>query len=537
MPAESNCSPSPRRGRPYRFPEDNSSLTEVHGGVNQRVAWLLSASRIHAADPDMAHRDKFVETLKDLGHAADPARVSRWESGSQRVPDRVVAAYETALGLAPCHLASVIHGLRRALDPDAVVVETTSAPPDQLHEHLDLLFERVDSDWADGADWVSLTNYLATHPQIYMRPRTWEQISDSLINQMVRAVDGAYTRRFESMRTLIRHPVAQRHVVKSIGRFVTDPSAQVVMHPLTLLQEVEHPQAAEVVLRILTTGSGMLQQGAAWTTAAKVARGHFDDEGLARVEAILAGLLAEGRPSVAHADVLDIAVRLPEPAVNRLRNVLRDSAALAALDLMVKTGEVLPEATTRKVAARVAKATQEATPPPYRIEPDMMLQRLVREALFHGHQERRHQAAVLLSVSPYRAGLAATLTKTVDIADDSVANRAAMLLRHLATEQQREDLRRWARDCSRRQVRGVAVLTLGRLPAGLHDGDVPATLQALQEGGRATQRAALYALGMSGSNAVKELVDCDNEAHRTAALWWTRTGTALHESAQIGGHA
>ena len=538
MTAESSGSLGRRRGRPYRFPEDNSPLTRVHGGVDQRVAWLLSASRIHADDPDLAHREKFVEVLKAQGHAADQARVSRWESGSQRVPDRVVSAYETALELSPSHLASAIQGLRRSLEPNATNVETLCTPPKELHEELDRLFESVDDDCCHGADWIALTNYLATHPEIYMRPRSWEQLTESLISQAARSVDGAYTRRFESLRTLVRHPIAQRHVVKTIGRFVTDPAAQVVMHPLTLLQEVEHPQAADVTLRLLMGGAvGMLQQGAAWTTAAKVARGHFDNEGLARLQSILVTLLAEGHPALPESDILDIAVRLPESALTRLRHVIRDSQTIARLDLMLKTGEVLPETTTRRVSARVAATAQEATPPPYRIEPDMMLQRLVREALFHGHQERRHQAAVLLSVSPYRAGVAAGLCEIVEIADDTVANRAAMLLRQLATEQQREELRRWARDDSRRQIRGVAILTLGRLPHGLQEEDEPVALEALSSAGRATQRACLYALGMSGSPVIKELSDGDDELHRRAAQWWVRTGSAIHESPRNTGHA
>ncbi len=210
--------------------------------------------------------------------------------------------------------------------------------------------------------------------------------------------------------------------------------------------------------------------------------------------------------------------------------------ASRALDLLVKTGEVLPETTTRRVSSRVATAAQESTPPPYRIEPDMMLQRLVRESLFHGHQERRHQAAVLLSVSPYREGVAAALAELVEIADDSVANRAVMLLRQLATEEQRSHLQRWAGDDSRRQIRGTAILTLGRLPQGLREDEEPMVLEALTSGGRATQRACLYALGMSGSSAVKELSDCDNELHRRAAQWWARTGPAIHESPRNGGH-
>ena len=39
-----------------------------------------------------------------------------------------------------------------------------------------------------------------------------------------------------------------------------------------------------------------------------------------------------------------------------------------------------------------------------------MLRRLIREALFHTHKQRRHQAALLLAASPYRHASPASAT-------------------------------------------------------------------------------------------------------------------------------
>jgi hypothetical protein len=531
-------SSSRRRGRPYRFPEDSSPLSRVHGGVDQRVAWLLGSSRIHGSDTAMAHRDQFVAALKDLGIAADQARVSRWESGSQRVPDRVVAAYEEVLGLAPSHLSAAINGLRRSLEPDSDKAEIVTTDPSRLHEDLDRLFAHVDAEEPHGSRWLQLTSYLATHPQIYMRDKSWKQLADSLILELGRSVGAAYYRRYEALRTLIRHPGAQRHVVKAIGKFVTDPAAQVVMHPLTLLQEVDHHKAGDLATRLLTTESGMLQQGAAWVTAAKVARRHYDDNSLKQLEAAVIMLLGAGPSSLPDVDLLDVAARLPEEARKRIMLAMRDTAVQARFEVLVRTGEILPQDVTRHVASRVAEAAQAATPPPYRIEPDMMLHRLVREALFHGHQERRHRAAVLLSVSPYSAGVAAACAHTIDHSDEVVALQAAMLLRYMATELQRDDLRRWAADDARLEVRGAALLTLGRLPQGIGADDESVILQALESSTkRPTQRASLYALGMGGSSALKDLKGNGGDFQRRAAHWWLRTGSAIHESATIDGQA
>lgn len=69
---------SRRRGRPLRLPEDPTPLRQVHGGVNQRVSWLLTTSRLHAKNPALAHREPFVAALNALGVAADQQRAAGW---------------------------------------------------------------------------------------------------------------------------------------------------------------------------------------------------------------------------------------------------------------------------------------------------------------------------------------------------------------------------------------------------------------------------------------------------------------------------
>ena len=357
-----------------------------------------------------------------------------------------------------------------------------------------------------------------------------------MIEQLARAAGAAYTRRFEALRTLVRHPGAQRHVVKAIGRFVTDPAAQVVMHPLTLLQEVEHWRAGDLTTRLLTTETGMLQQGAAWVTAAKIARRHYDADALKQLEGAVIMLLATNSRGLPDVDVLDVAARLPGEATKRILRALRDTALQPRLELILRTGELLHKDITRHVAGRMAKVVEAATPRPYNIEPDLMLQRLLREALFHGHQERRHQAAVMLTASPYRRGVAAACANEIRHGDETVALQAAMLLRHVATEAQKAALLAWAQDESRPQIRDAALVTLGRLSQGLGPDDealIFATLRSTPK--RPTQRAAIYALGMGGSPYLKELAESDDEYEQRAAGWWLSAGPAIHESSMIDG--
>lgn len=520
-----------RRGRPLRLPEDDNPLHRVHGGVNNRVAWLLATSRIYAGDPELAHRDKFVVALNELGVAADQARVSRWESGHLRVPDRIVVAYEQVLGAGPGKLAAAVNGVRRALEPHSPGNEVVLTTPETLHRELDKLFDHAYDD-GHGSDWLALTNYLAIHPNIYLRPETWTDLANRLITEMARATGAGFTRRFEATRTLIRHPGAQRHVVRAIGVFVTDPDAQSVVYPLTLLQEVPHPRSQELVMRLLGTSSGMLQQGAAWVAATKLARGHFDLTAQRRLEGLAVLMIAAGPRATPDVDIFDVAARLSEESQARVVTAVRESTTYPRLERLLRTGEVMPKRVTREVSAQVAARTQELTPPPYRLEPDLMLERLVREALFHGHQERRHQAAILLTVSPYRDGVARAVTEVADeTAEAEVARRSAALLRYLGTEEQRSDLLGWARAGDRPEVRDHALISLGRLPGGMTPDCNAVVMDALTTSTvPEVQRAAMYALGMSGAPQLADLAANGDDFQRRAAQWWIRIGPAIHEA-------
>ncbi|QNN51702.1 hypothetical protein [Nocardioides mesophilus] len=505
-------------------------MTLVHGGVNHRVAWLLASSRVYAEDAALSHRDKFVQALNARGVPADQARVSRWETGNLWVPDRVVTAYEQVLGLVPGHLAATVHGLRRSLDPLSPGTETTAADPDLLHQELDQLFEHA-LGRGHSSDWLALTHYLAVHPTVYLRPETWTDLSDRLVSELSRATGGAFTRRYEALRTLIRHDAAQRHVLRSIGRFVTDPEAQSVVLPLTLLQEVTHPRAAELVMRLLSTSSGALQEGAAWVAASKLARGHFDDETERRLEGFAVLMIAAMPRAHRDVDIFDVAARLPEDRRARVTAAIRETRAFAKFDTLVRQGEVVASGLARDAAVQVAHVAQKLTPPPYHIEPDGMLQRLVREAMFHGHQERRHQAAVLLTTSRYRAGVAAGLAAQVQSGDPEVARPACGVLRYLATEVQRPQLLSWAGDPAREEIQDYALMALGRLPQGLQPAEQQTMLDLIEDAEQEpVQLAAVGALGMCGSPHLRRLADGGDSPAAQAAAWWLRMGPGMHES-------
>ena len=478
----------------------------------------------------MAHREKFVIALNEIGVAADQARVSRWESGVHRVPDRIIVAYEQVLGLTPGKIAAPVNGVRRALEPTSPGNEVVLTTPETLHDELDELFEAAYGK-GHGSDWLALTNYLAIHPNIYLRPESWLELAQRLVAEMARSTGTGFTRRFEALRTLVRHPGAQRHAVRAIGAFVTDPDAQSVVYPLTLLQEVNHPKAQELVMRLLATSSGMLQEGAAWVVATKLARGHFDAEALKRLEALSVLMIAAGPRETRDVDIFDVAARLPEDAQGRILSAVREGSSLVRLERLLHTGEAIAKKTAREVAVDAAAEIQRLTPPPYQIEPDMMLQRLVREALFHGHQERRHQACLLLTVSPYRAAVAEVMQDYANHSEPEVARPAVALLRYLGTEAQRVDLRSWARGETEADVRDFALVALGRLPGGLTPECDKVVVDALVNCPEAhVQRAAMYALGMCGGPQLEHVAAHGTDEQKRAAAWWKRVGPAIHES-------
>ena len=525
-----------RRGRPLRLPEDSTPFSQVHGGSAPLVAWLLATSRIYAADGAYAQREAFAAALRALGVAADPTRVSRWESGASRPAPRVLQAYERVLGLRPGQISVVAEGITRSLDPTVPVQrEWFDVSPEEIHSELDALFERILSPGAhDGLDWLQLTARLTGHAQVYLRPQTWAETASLLVRELCRSVGVAHVRRYEAMRLLVRHPVAQRHAVKALGAFVTHPHAQVVSQPLILLQEVDDAQASDLVLRMLTGPPGMLRRGAAWVAASKLARDHFDDAGQAELEAMVMRMLdRRHEPRIgldtSLIDAIDVACCLPRERAARVLIRLRNDPSTRHLAQTLHHGEIVAADDSRRTAVRVAEAIQADLATPQRLEPDQMLVRLVREALFHNHKERRNQASLLLGSSPYGPALHRHCLDLARGADDLVAMRALTMLWYGAPDDCRDGLRELAWHDPRPHVRSRALMALAHVRGGVTADVEDRVLEAIAHNPDPRARhAGMYALGMSGAETLKLLAaECEHLA--PVAEWWIDTGPAIYD--------
>jgi hypothetical protein len=508
-----------RRGRPYRLPCDPTPISEPVPGLGHRLAWLLGSSRVYASDPQLARRANFIQALQDVGTAADTTKLSRWESGRVAVPMSVVRAYEKVLDLPTGQLIIGASGLVRGGDRQATRTETPQADPTQAHLQLDEHFETVLAGRAPGHVWLELCDLLTRQEHLYLLPDTWRQISDLLASELGRSSGLAYISRFEALRTLVANPSSRRHAVRAIGSVVAHPATVFMIHPLVLLQEVADEQAWELLARLLPGTPSTLRSAAAWAVAGKLARGDFDETGLEEIESIVLEMLQRGRTSLERLDALNMVRALPPESQARLGLQPLDKDARTSLELAHLNAEICDAHRARSVSSKIAESAQTSTEIDYVVGQDQMLHRLVRESLFHVDHGRRHQAALVLAASPYRAQLGAPLAALSGRNDETTAVLATTALFQLADQKQRGALLKTGLTDPRLSVRSTSLMSLGQVV-----GEVTATeagpLRAVldQPGPAALKSAAMHVLGMGSAELLNELAA--GGPHADAARWW-----------------
>ncbi|MCW2766798.1 MAG: hypothetical protein JWO11_2757, partial [Nocardioides sp.] len=410
-----------RRGRPYRLPDDPTPIHAPVAGLHQRIAWLLGVSRIHGSQVGSTRRERFIDELKSLGIAADTSRISRWESGRAPVPGSVLDAYERILGLTRGQLVSAAAGTLGSSEHVPIRPEALDIDSIHAHQLLDELFEEVFGGAAAGHTWMNLCALLTRDRDLYLLPDTWAQVSERLTDELGRSSGLAYVSRFEALRMLVRHPASQRPAVKAVGALVTNPAIEFVVHPLSLLQEVEDPNATALLLRLLDDAPGHLRSGSAWALAGKVVRGHFAGEELERLHVASLEMLQHSRTSTHRLDALAIHAALPLESDRRLTSASLDDDIRAALALARLHAEHVEPEVALSVSTTLAERVQDETVTAHPVDPDLMLRRLTRELLFHVSHERRYQAALLIAVSPYRPRMADELLRLAQGRDEHTA--------------------------------------------------------------------------------------------------------------------
>lgn len=506
-------SPQRKRGRPYRPPADRSPYAAATGGSQERIAWLLGTNRLWGGDGAFASRRAFVPALAAAGVPADESRLSRWEAGGVPLSNAVVEGYERALGLAPLQLAAVTQCLRPVVPPASGRIDS-----DELHALFDPLFDLVLDGEPAGADWLGFTEALLAHPGVYLRPGVWEQLARRLLTELGRSIHLAYSARLLALRRLLVHPVAQRHVVYAIGHVATDRCAPRSADAIALVQHVGGAFGTGVAMRLFNSDQEAHRRGASRAMAAMLARDDFDEESLPALEAAAVRQLSEDETAV---HVADLVLRMPLAVAERIRAAFRGHPAM---ELVGRAGELVSNDVSRQVAQRVAEEARRQTTGPSGADPDPMLERLLREALFHANAERRSQAGMLLMFSPFRDGIASGVAAQLATGPEPpVAGRLVRLLRYCITKEELPALLA-LQPAADAGARPHALQAIAHLPVALDPADASA-LAAQPDVWRDPRLAAatMYALGMHGH---AELAAGRPEAADFAA-WWRTTGPRL----------
>ncbi len=519
--------PSKRRGRPQQFPRDPTSLSGETISVEHRIAWMLSVSRILGARPDLAQREAFVAALELVGVKADATRISRWETGPHRVPDRVVESYEMVLGLDPGHLRAPILGLRRAYGAGATAATNPTVLADPAAELEDSI-ERAITGTADGETWLRLAGALTRVANVYLPQQVWAAVVGPLISELPRSSGTGHLLRREAAAVLVRSPVAQRHVLLALGEQVMDPAVQVIGPALSLLSEVSGTASSELVLRLLASDNPVLRHSATSVAVTKAERGHFSEAALDQLEAHAVRGISR-HPGAAHAlDAIELTAHLEEAGYQRVLALARDQRTQQALVTTRAMSEIIPSDQARTITREMSATVQAAAPAPFGLEPDPMLERLLREALFHANKQRRFHAAVFLATSPYARAIADACRELALSPNETVAARAWTLLGRIGPETGSVSATHLALTEPRPTVRARALLNVGvsreRLGAAEADGLVDL---ATSTDSPDVAHAASFALGMQGARQLQELAARNDHPSGAAAGWWLRAGPAI----------
>jgi hypothetical protein len=473
-------------------------------------------------------RTWFVEALRARDVPADPPRISRWESGAHPAQPHVTAAYEDILGLRPGTISAVTVGLRRTFGThvparDQVVRDDRG--------DLEALLDEVQSGQGSALSWERVAGSLTRHGRVFLRRTEWDDLAHLLVDELGRSVGLGYVGRFEAAVILLRHPSSSGPLSRALGRYVMDPDAQVLGPVLNLLAERGEEHTNELVLRLLGSERVPLRRAAASVAADKLRRGHFDLHLLPVLEEHARLRLHHEDALEGGLDALDLATQLPTAPYTRILESIGDRRVRLQLQRAWTHHELVPRPQAVRVVAEMASRVQAEATGTDRGEPDLMLRRLLREALLHSHKPRRHHAAVLLGASPYGDAVAHACQALTGGSNHFLAARAWTVMMRVGHAGERSELADQALSEGRPALRGRGLVNLGLDPEPVSQDEARAIVAGLQAECEdvAVRHGAMFALGMSGAEELAGLRTHRCEAVRRGSRWWLDTGPAIHD--------
>jgi hypothetical protein len=367
------------------------------------VGWLLRCNRALGQDKALRSGREFARAFRRDGRPPlAPSQVTRWESGVLAASRSTIRRYEHLLGLAPESLVTIGDALARSdgLRLPETADDTTPSDKDTLHE----LLERASTPQAmTGNAWSRLTELVASRPTLVLHPpRLWREIADNLLAELSVSAYVEWLQRQEAMSRLLEHRDACRHAVAACIALAADPSSPVVIEPLSLLDVTSHAEANGYVLaQLRDPASERALYGALLAALRKVAQRHFHDDQWPQLGRAVRGYLED---STVDQTVLPLALEV-------LRRLARQTPGEGAVVRAMRNargarGERPAPSETRDPRLLTTLVAAALGPHSEDLSPDRPAAKLIDEMLFHPDSYRRTLASMLMSATPYRAGLA-----------------------------------------------------------------------------------------------------------------------------------
>lgn len=517
-----------RPGRIQKIAVDETPLN-AHPDIDARIGWLLAMSRLHHRDQTYLDGRRFAEALGHAGFPASRSLVSRWESGEIPISYEAMTAYETVLGLQVGQISSITGYVRATIPAVKARVVRPKLDPStpEFADRLDELIDMAEAGTAYARDWQELGWHFAAAPMVHLRRSTWEELSGRLIHQLPRTIKLAYRQLSTAAMNIAALPRAQDFMVDAIAQYISDPAVQIITSPAGLLDRLPTRRSARLVLEMVEKPQNSLTYATGvWLATQKVIRRDFDER--ERTELDMLVLKAWRRsPAQASEELAELIAELPEGMRATLVHAA-DKAGRRKLGYVVEHGEDLVASKADQFSNDLVVAARARVPQEPTYEEDLMLPRLIREALFHRDSERRHLAALLIASSPF--GQAVTDELLLRLAGpwnvEWIRARLSTLVRYLSDDSHRMRMLAVIDDASD-EVATPMVQGIGHLDYSATSDQ--AIRNSLGNEWSRRERGKMYALGMSGSPGLLAITKSSSAAHwqQAAARWWIGQGAAI----------
>jgi hypothetical protein len=261
-----------------------------------------------------------------------------------------------------------------------------------------------------GWEWDELTGYVAVTPHLVVLPqRLWSDLADRLLEETILADGLAWMQRLEALNRLLGHPSGAPAAIAACASLVADPTNQVCVEPVSILDASGHPDAARQVLDQLTHPvNERTRYGALLACVRKVRLGHFTPDQLGVLVPAVMQLLEAPEALDTAALGVEVLRRLPAKLRNDTRTGLRRVLGTdRILHEVLVAGRLAAVDTSTVVVGRIVRAIAAEVDTERLGFTDDLLPTLVDEVLFHPVFDVRLYAAALLDATPYRPALAA----------------------------------------------------------------------------------------------------------------------------------